>query len=839
VLAAALFAAAALVGSAYVRAFDRTGARTATDLRTLPSRSMWYGQHDFGAAVALACGRGYVDPGYELTPGLTRFLALQADRFSCAELPATLPPRELNITQRLYRYLLASVAAVWAIRGVSWSALWPLFGLLYGATVAVCYGLFRLGMGRPLASAAAVAIAISPVHLGNLPGLRDYAKAPFILGLFLIAAWIARRARHGRSVLALSALFGGVLGVGFGFRNDLVIVVPLFLVALMAWDPPRDVRAAVNRMGAIAVAAAAFVVVALPILSGYTRGSNSGHVALMGLMTTFDQPLGIADSVYEWGHVYSDGYGDAMIKSYSYRVHGSGVEYLSADYDRAMFEYLLQIARHWPADMLTRAYAAILKMVDLPFAPGVNGDAVPYGIDGGLRRLYEWYNAVVGVLHGKGVIAVALVLLMISRSGVWPAVMLLAALFYVAGYPAIQFQPRHFFHLEFIAWFALAFLAQRLVAAGAPYVRDRGAERPEPRMTSAPARRMAAFALIAGAVVILPLTCARWYQQRHMRTYLQKYVDAPRDRVAVDPIESGDRTLLRLSSLWSDRDPRRVVNTQYVVASFSPADCPVARLPVTFRYAIVNGQPDFSFDTVITFLPPRPVEIFFPAYDIADKSRLEGIEVPRGFEPCVQAIGRVHELARLPMLVNLTLAPGWDRGPLYQRLVDWEVPERGPFPSLYALPAALTVPARAMSADPIRPPLLWQAPMVRDSSPRGWSISGTPPSPEWPLLEFAPQPRNPDDRFVLEGEVVRGGITIGLVRDHKWTEDGHVKIVKPGRFVAVLAPSGVGDYGVLGASGFDDSAFFRRAPGRVVQVAQRFRDFNDVRISKAGWMPRE
>ncbi len=72
VLAAALLVVAALVGGAYERAFDRTGVRTPPDLNTLPSRSMWYGQSDFGAAVALACGRGYVDPGDNLTPGLTR-----------------------------------------------------------------------------------------------------------------------------------------------------------------------------------------------------------------------------------------------------------------------------------------------------------------------------------------------------------------------------------------------------------------------------------------------------------------------------------------------------------------------------------------------------------------------------------------------------------------------------------------------------------------------------------------------------------------------------------------------------------------------------------------------
>jgi hypothetical protein len=837
VLAAVLFTAAAVVGSAYVRAFDRTGARTAVDLRTLPSRSMWYGQSDFGAAVTLACGRGYVDPGHDLTPGLSEFLAVRVDRFSCAELPASLPQRTLNNTQRLYRYLLSAVAGVWAIRGVSWSTLWPLFGLFYGATVAVCYGLFRLGMGPVAATAAAAAITISPVHLANLPGLRDYAKAPFILGLILIAARLARHVHSKRSTFALSGLFGAVLGVGFGFRNDIVIVAPLFVVGLLAWEPPRDGRGIRTRVAAIAIAATTFMAVALPILSGYTQGSNSGHVALMGLMTPFDRPLGIAGSVYEWGHVYSDGFGDTLIQSYSERVHGRPVGYLSAEYDRAMFEYLLLVVRHWPADVLTRASAAVLRIVDLPFTPGTHADAIPYALQGAtLPGLYEWHNAGVSILRGKGLIAVALVLLVLSRSSVWGAVLLLVSLLYVAGYPAIQFQPRHFFHLEFIAWWALGFLVERSVPGVTGYVRARRRSFPRPSMSRAAAKRMAWFALTALAVIALPLAGARSYQQRHMRGFLRAYVDAPRDRLPLEPVGSGERTLLRAPTLWADADPGRGVRTQYVVARVSPATCPVVRLPLTFRYATVNGQPDFSLDMTVTFLPALPVEIFFPAYRASGKFTFEGIEVSRGFERCVEEITRVRHLDSLPILVNLTLTSGWEQSPLYQRIAEWEVSDRTPFPSLYTLPPALTVAVRTLDKEAVSPPLLWQMAMVRDATPRGWTITGTPPLPEWPLLEFAAEPRTPDDQFVMEGEIVRGGITIGLVRGHQWTGDGHVTITKAGRFLAVLAPPAAGEYGVLCVNGLGGSWFLSHAAGGLVRLAGRFHHFNDVRITRARWI---
>ncbi|HEV2983843.1 MAG TPA: hypothetical protein VGX46_05615, partial [Vicinamibacterales bacterium] len=508
-LAALLFATAVLVGSAYVRVFDRSGARTPVDLRSLSQRSMWFGQSEFGAAVALACGRGFVDPGYTFTPGLAAFLTLKADRFSCAELPPVLAARAPNVTQRLYRHLMWAAAGVWAIRGVSWSLLWPLFGVLYGATIAVCYGLFRLGMGRAMSCVAALALTVSAVHLGHLPGLRDYAKAPFILGLILIAVHLAKRVDRPRSALVLAALFGAVLGVGFGFRNDILIVVPIFLAALLVWAPPRDARATGMRAAALVIASAAFVLSAWPVLTAYARGSNSGHVALMGLMPPFEQPLGIAGSVYEWGYAFRDQFGEALINSYTYRLEGHPVEYLSGEYDRAMVDYLLQIARHWPADIVARAYGAALKIVNVPFTVGVYADPVPYGIRSAtLLGLYSWQIRAIDVLQGTGIAAVALALLLMGAASVRCAVLVLAGLLYLGGYPAIQFQPRHFFHLEFVGCWAAGFLAERAVAGGTGVVQAWRAGNAFPSVSRAAIRRTAAFAVIALAVVALPLAIA-------------------------------------------------------------------------------------------------------------------------------------------------------------------------------------------------------------------------------------------------------------------------------------------------------------------------------------------
>src|SRR5438552_15604972 len=99
-VAVALLVGGAAVGATYVRAFEASGQRTSND----------FGQYDFAAAVALTCGRGFVDVSPGVSPALDDFLAVKVDRMSCAALPTALPARPPDFTQRIYRYLMYCVA---------------------------------------------------------------------------------------------------------------------------------------------------------------------------------------------------------------------------------------------------------------------------------------------------------------------------------------------------------------------------------------------------------------------------------------------------------------------------------------------------------------------------------------------------------------------------------------------------------------------------------------------------------------------------------------------------------------------------------------------------------
>src|SRR2546427_4547732 len=102
--------------------------------------------------------------------------------------------------------------------------------------------MFRLATNRLNAAAGVLILTVSPIQLRFLPQLRDYAKAPFILTLILILGLLVVRPFTRRSLLTLATAYGAVMGVGLGFRNDLLINVLPF-IATVALFLPVPIRA--------------------------------------------------------------------------------------------------------------------------------------------------------------------------------------------------------------------------------------------------------------------------------------------------------------------------------------------------------------------------------------------------------------------------------------------------------------------------------------------------------------------------------------------------------------------------------------------------------------------
>jgi glycosyltransferase involved in cell wall biosynthesis len=653
-IVAVILAAGIAIGAGYRRAYDQAGG-----LQDVPTR-------EFGAAIAMTCGRGFVNPGYELTPAFGEFLDARRDTLSCSDLPATLPPLELSATQRLYRYLMVAAALTWKITGLSWSGLRPLYAIAYGLTLAAAYGIFRLGLGRLTSVAATAALAVSAVHLQQLPSLRDYLKAPFILASMLIMGRLAVKAWSAPRALAYAALFGLTLGIGFGFRNDLLIVIVPWIV-VMFFATPGAIRGDLKiKVACVGVAALVFIAAAWPILVGYSEGSNTGHVTLLGLMTPFDAPLGVGRSIYDEGYVYLDGYASALVHSYALRQYHEIVINMTRPYDRAAAEYVSLIARHFPADLLARAYGSMLTVLELPFAVGAHVNMIPVGVNSAVAtKFYVEQARVLHAFNGLGVPMAAATLVAIGASRLRAGVVLLVLLIYFAGYPALQFHVRHYFHLEFIGWFALGFVVERTLTA---VLRRRAFswEDFRPRLV-----RGIAFTLLAAVILEGSIASLRAYQSPHVRRLLRDdYLSADREPVEtkIEPA-GGGRVLVATRGLWPDNPPQVPSRSVYLAADFSGGGCGAEQIFATFRYKFGDAASDFSHEFPVRVeRAGGPTRLLVPVFQIPGSSEFAGIELPAHERGCLTGVYRIKAAHMPKVLLDVNAAPGWERARLYQTI---------------------------------------------------------------------------------------------------------------------------------------------------------------------------
>jgi hypothetical protein len=607
-------------------------------------------QHYFEPAVMIACGRGFV-AAQSRPPALEDFLNRRRDSFDCRDLPGDLHVGREYLFQGAWIYLLTTVGWSWRLLGISWSRMGPLFGLLFGIVIALAYGIFRLGMGRVMAIVCALGLATSYVHLINLPHLRDYAKAPFALALVLILGLVVTRPVRRVTLLGLAAAYGGVLGIGYGFRTDFLANLPALALVLFAFLDGGVFKHLSLKVAATLLYVATFVVVSWPVTSlVYKQGGCQWHVALLGLQSPFDGYLRVAPAPYDFGHAYSDGFIYWTIAGYEQRMNPAAghLTFCSHEYDVQSGHYLRDIASAFPADLIVRAYASVLQVVEMPFLSWASP------LTGWVSWLYEARETLLRPRIGWGVYVCAAALLVASGASLRIGVFLLFMLAYWGGYPAIQFQDRHHFHLEFITWWAFGFLVHR--AAVALWSLRRGL--PPATVMARGLGRSAALAAATAVFVTGVLGVARWYQRRQAWAIFDAYIAAPKMPLAADgslPPDPG-RTWPELLEVELDE------------AACGPKPA------VTFRHQTTPADGDLSRTMTLTHRATAPgvTRIFLPVFET-----FKAVEFSDARPGCVTGAYRVADLRPFPLVLGVTLPADWKNLALHQRLQDWE---RAPSP---------------------------------------------------------------------------------------------------------------------------------------------------------------
>lgn len=646
VVAAVLLCIGTWWGDRAVRSFEAIGGA--------PS----FYQAEFAPAALFACGQGLRNPDAATAVVLEPFLKMRVDGVSCGQLPRAAGVGGLDAFQNTQRYLELTVGETWRMVGVSWSRLSILNGILFGLVSALTYGIYRLALGRTLAIAGMVPVFLSTPNLNLVPHLRDYAKGPFLLAVIGIMGMLVMRRRGATAIVALSALAGAIVGFGLGFRTDLMIALPPFVVVAACLIPDASFRV---RAAAVAAFVTAFVIIALPLLTQYSRGNNIGPVAILGLMSPFDGALRVEPSLYEYGGQYNDSLAFSIVNSYAVRVQGrhQGVDLATPEQASASMAYLFELGRTFPADVVTRILAAcrttIRYFLDSSLEPPawLHASAFP--------AIYRVRGAVSWRLAPLAIPAILLGTILVSTVTPRAAWLIVVVLLTFAGGSAIQFHERHFFYLQFVPWMVFGFLVQAGLDA-----RDPG------RRAQVHWRRGAVFAMAVGATCGAAVWATRVYQQRSAATLFAGYAAAPREPIALVAHAAADDRVRLTTDMWMaplpSGSPR--VATRFVAVRLNGRTCGATALPITLRYTSSLPELDFS-ETVTVPLDDKaaPSTLFVPAFDRPDdSSRFRGFEVARAHAGCVDGVFDVHGLERAPVLLTTSLPPGWSSRPLYQRM---------------------------------------------------------------------------------------------------------------------------------------------------------------------------
>ncbi len=652
----------------------------------------------FGPSAMLAAGRGFVVPALSArewvdspeTLAFREFLATKRNKLAPTDIPAKLSIAQTGAFHHIHCYLFYSVAAVWRMFGISYTALAPLLGLMTGLSVVAAYALFRLCMGRIVASICAVLFFAIPSHLAFIPNIRDYGKAPFILAALALMGYLVTQPVERKRVLLLCALLGLDIGIGLGFRFDLILMLlmaALVILGGLSCGMRKRVRL---RLGALAIMLLCFAIPAWPVLRSIADEQDVEALHIMeGLAPDFGNYLGVGGVPYRMLDIYNDALAYDTAIDYAYRIRGidHNIPYCNMECTQATRGYLVSYLRHFPADVVIRALAGTLRICQYGIIQlGLYARPLPQGYT---ESVLPWLLPLLLHVRAMGPWYVGAMLLLVASRHLRFGLIALFFVLYLGAYSSLQFDPRHTFHLAFLPVMGLGvvveqgvLLARAITKSGARTVLKEGWHH---RDWINPLSRTATFVGVAACLTLMPLFATRWYQGRHVGELYRQYRQAERAPLSITQQKSvSPGTSLNLyqpPDLFASAEAdNRCLHSAYLVAELTGNSPQVSALPYYRTETDFNnyGTPFQPVDLTGTS-DAAPLHLFFPVFgacpsDTWGRRDFVGLCLSAFPDVHLLSMSRVVDPSALPFLLTLTLAPNWETAPHCQTLQPVPIP---------------------------------------------------------------------------------------------------------------------------------------------------------------------
>ncbi len=641
------------------------------------------------SAISVACKQGFTTPVAPYPENMRLFLEQKTDLMKPSDLPKDWQRWDNSPFVKTHRYLIMSIGYLWRWFGIRWGVLKLFAGIIFVITVLSTYITIYMLAGRLSAIITACLVMNAPSLLFLLPSIRDYSKATFfMLFLAVVATLLCSMNRETRRIIFLSLLLGLVIGLGLGFRQDvLILFLPgVLFVGIVCVYMFRKKKIWTGILSMLAYLFA-FFSIGSPILSAVAQdnGAVSSHSLVQGLATTVEQKSLGGTASYRLVYEPDDMLVHSTIASYARRIGFQKPfdNYLSPAYGEAGRSYFKSVIRHFPADLWGRTLSACSNCFTMPYhffreqKQNCPEFSRPSWIFFPTDHFKYWDIplAYIGPWICLGI------LFLMGMKSIGKGILLAVVLGYLLGYPSILFEYRHIVHLTPILYgitviFFVKFISSLITLASKAYKKELE-------------RKTVVLELQKGVFVLLfvVISCTLLYgtlllwQKRQVSNLASSYSQFDWEKVETTKVEKGNDTLFQPSQTLSASEQTRDLPPMETPFEFLRADFELTEpISIYSRYEDTYKSVDFSepLSPLLCFYEmrttrPLQVSVYFLVYYASTikprnetiflnqepiiwvRGNWKGIELPGKFESSFQGLYRAKNTSAEPFLMTVAV----------------------------------------------------------------------------------------------------------------------------------------------------------------------------------------
>lgn len=534
-------------------------------------------------------------------------------------------------------YMANSIALLWQVFGVHWYVVNILYVLLFAMSALCAVLLFRLIVPEKWAIVMTLILHLHPDFIDNYLRLRDFSKIPFILMVLWGTAALIRGVEAPKQFWGVLALIGLSIGVGSGFRSDVLLTLPLVLFSLFFLLSCNWRRRCLSVLVLLSIS----LTLLLPVLAHAPAKSNMAHVLLLGHMDHFNQALDIEPGSYSLGAHYIDSHICMNIKQKA-AIQGKDLPgCYNTDYAEAGTELYLDYITLTPGNVLSRSVASFIQI---------------------LKRDYPRTNNYIGGYFT--LIAFLSTCILLSGFHFRGALFYFLSAGYLGGTSALLYDLRHINHLNVylvLAFGYCLFLGYRYHKSKQKYKWNKN--------------NTAMVIVITGACILMGagVYSGRVVQAKNFVEYNDTLTSLPRHKINLkvekifDDMEriypkgvflGQEDKFFQLALLRFVFDPAKCEQEVIDLISLYPSQTPLFDTSMIHRLRFSSKDIGYSFYT--------------PVYIDNRKSKFDSFAMSSEDRKCLVKVEQLAELSKLKVLLHYWLSDKPSPNDTMQRLSDIE-----------------------------------------------------------------------------------------------------------------------------------------------------------------------